>query len=111
MRNKIILFAFLLGLLSACDSILEKEPYTSIPDFEMFTDVEGAQGALNGVYNAMTSYDYYGRLMYAFEAAKGPDFYVTETGNRFHTENGYREISNVSGYANAAWVQIYSTIF
>uniref|UniRef100_UPI003217AA23 RagB/SusD family nutrient uptake outer membrane protein n=1 Tax=uncultured Draconibacterium sp. TaxID=1573823 RepID=UPI003217AA23 len=111
MKNKIILFTILLALLTGCDDILDKTPYTSVPDFEMFSDIEGAQGALNGIYNSMTSYDYYGRLIYAYEGCKGPDFFVEDTGNRFQLENGYRETSVSGGYASAAWDQIYSTIF
>jgi hypothetical protein len=110
MKEKLIIFTLLISLFTACEDVLEKKPYTSIPDFEMFTDVEGAQGALNGIYNSLTSYDYYGRLIYAFEGSKGPDFYVEDTGNRFQTENGYRETSAVGGYASDAWTQIYSTV-
>ena len=111
MRKIFILLTIILGLLTSCEDILEKKPYTSIPDFEMFTDVEGAQGALNGIYNQLTSADYYGRLMYAYEGSKGPDFYVEDTGNRFETENGYLETSVSDGYANNAWDDIYKVVF
>lgn len=59
----------------------------------------------------MTDEDYYGRLIYAYEGAKGPDFYCEDTGNRFLIENGYRETSAVGGYTTSAWSQIYSVIF
>ncbi len=110
MKFKLLIFALLLGL-SACDDVLDKTPYISIPDYEMFTDTEGAQQALNGIYNEITDEDYYGRLVYAFEGSKGPDFYVEDTGNRFQEENGYRESSTLDGYADAAWDRIYSTIY
>lgn len=77
----------------------------------MFTSIEGAEAALNGVYDAMQSADYYGRLVYAYEAAKGPDFWIENSGNRFIVENGWEESSTSGGYNTSAWGQIYSTIF
>jgi tetratricopeptide (TPR) repeat protein len=111
MKDKILIFTLLIALFAGCDDVLDKEPYTSIPDYEMFTDTEGAQQALNGIYNEITNEDYYGRLMYAFEGSKGPDFYVEDTGNRFQEENGYRETSTLDAYADAAWDKIYRTVF
>ncbi|MCU4156188.1 RagB/SusD family nutrient uptake outer membrane protein [Carboxylicivirga sp. A043] len=111
MKNKLLIITLLLAVLWSCDDVLDKQPYTSIPDSEMFTDTEGAQQALNGIYNEISGADYYGRLIYAFEGSKGPDFYVEDTGNRFQEENGYRESSTLDGYANDAWDKIYSTIF
>lgn len=100
----------IIGLCTACDDLLDKEPYISIPDKELFKDVEGAQIALLGIYNNNTSADYYGRLIYAYEGSKGPDFFVEDTGNRFEKENAYEESSSSSGYASAAWETIYSGI-
>ncbi|TRX71481.1 RagB/SusD family nutrient uptake outer membrane protein [Carboxylicivirga sp. M1479] len=111
MKNKLLIITLLVALLVGCDDVLEKKPFTSIPDYEMFTDTEGAQQALNGIYNSLTSADYYGRLVFAFEGSKGPDFYVEDTGNRFQEENGYRESSTLDAYANNAWEQIYSVVF
>ncbi len=111
MRKTILIIAISILSLTSCEDLLDKTPYTAIPDFEMFTDVEGAQGALNGIYNQITSSNYYGKLIYAFEGSKGPDFWVEDTGNRFETENGYRETSVTSGYATAAWTIIYKVVF
>jgi len=111
MRNIILIIAISLLSLTSCEDLLEKTPYTSIPDFEMFSDVEGAQGALNGIYDQISGSGYYGRLIYAFEGSKGPDFWVEDTGNRFETENGYRETSVTSGYATTAWNNIYKAVF
>jgi len=111
MKNKILILTLLVVILCGCDDVLDKKPYTSIPDYEMFTDTEGAQQALNGIYNGLTGSDYYGRLIFAFEGSKGPDFYVEDTGNRFQEENGYRESSTLDAYANNAWDKIYSVIF
>ncbi|MCG8578689.1 MAG: RagB/SusD family nutrient uptake outer membrane protein [Bacteroidales bacterium] len=110
MKQKILIFALLLSLFVACDDVLDKTPYTSVPTETLFEDIEGANIALVGVYNSLSSSDYYGRLMYAFEGSKGPDFYVEDTGNRFQEENGYRESSTLDAYANNAWDQIYSVV-
>jgi hypothetical protein len=111
MRKIFLILTIISGLLTSCEDFLEKKPYTSIPDFEMFTDVEGAQSALNGIYDRITSENYYGRLIYAYEGSKGPDFYVEDTGNRFETENAYRETSTSSGQATRAWNTIYKVVF
>ncbi len=110
MKYKILIFIALLGLTVACDDVLDKMPYTSVPTEVLFEDIEGANIALTGVYNSLSDADYYGRLMYAFEGSKGPDFYVEDTGNRFQEENGYRESSTLDAYANDAWDQIYSVV-
>ncbi len=110
MKNKILLFTLLIALFAGCDDVLDKTPYTSVPTETLFEDIEGANITLIGVYNALSSSDYYGRLMYAFEGSKGPDFYVEDTGNRFQEENGYRESSTLDAYANDAWDQIYSVV-
>lgn len=100
-----------LGLLASCDSVLDQKPYISIPDTDVFKSAADAQYALEGIYDALTHEDYYGRLIYAYEGSKGPDFYVEDTGNRFLTENAYRETSSSNAYATDAWDKIYSTVF
>ncbi|MBI9060946.1 MAG: RagB/SusD family nutrient uptake outer membrane protein [Marinilabiliaceae bacterium] len=110
MKNIIIILTFTLCLFSGCDDVLEQTPITSIPEQEMFNNIEGMQGALVGVYNSISSSDYYGRLMYAYEGSKGPDFSVDDTGNRFEKENGYGESSSSGGYASDAWNHLYETI-
>ncbi|TAJ11518.1 RagB/SusD family nutrient uptake outer membrane protein [Marinilabiliaceae bacterium JC017] len=110
MKKIFAILTVLLGLFSGCEDVLEKTPYIGIPEDEMFKDAEGAQGALMGVYNSITHYNYYGRLIYAYEGAKGPDFYVENTGNRFEKENAYDESSSSGGYAPDAWKKIYSTV-
>lgn len=107
----IFILIILFGFLASCDDILEKKPHTSIPEEDVFTNAEGAQVALEGIYNALSSSNYYGRLIYAYEGSKGPDFWVEDTGNRFETENAYREISTSDAYADAAWEQIYNVVF
>ncbi|WP_430810466.1 MULTISPECIES: RagB/SusD family nutrient uptake outer membrane protein [unclassified Carboxylicivirga] len=111
MKKISIIFLMMIAFLSACDDVLDKKPYTSMPEEDVFMSAEGAQVALEGIYNALTGEDYYGRLIYAFEASKGPDFWVEDTGNRFERENAYRESSTSGGYAGDAWDKIYDVIF
>jgi len=110
MKQTFIVFTLLFTLFIGCTDVLDKEPYTSLPTEVLFEDVEGAEIALVGIYNAISNEDYYGRLVYAFEGSKGPDFYVEDTGNRFQEENGYRETSTLDAYANDAWDHIYSVV-
>ena len=109
-KTTFIILIFVIGLFTACDDLLDKSPYTSIPEEELFQDVEGAQIALYGVYDNFSKADYYGRLIYAYEGSKGPDFFVDGTGNRFEKENAYDETSSSSGAASDAWETIYAGI-
>ncbi len=111
MKNYIIYILISIGSFIACDNVLEKDPYISIPSSDIFKNAEHAQLALEGIYNALSNEKHYGRMIYAYEGSKGPDFYVEDTGNRFQIENGYRETASSDAYANDAWEKIYSTIF
>lgn len=104
-----ILFAIVV-LLFSCEDKLEKYHGSYIPSEKVFTSVEQAQAALNGAYYDLSHYEYYGRTLYAFEASKGPDFFVADAGNRFELENGYNESSKSSGYGPESWTRIYKVI-
>ncbi|WP_133271908.1 RagB/SusD family nutrient uptake outer membrane protein [Hymenobacter radiodurans] len=68
-RSKFATLA-MLGLLSlsagSCSDFLEPTPQTSVDRNDVFTDLEGARGAVIGIYGALTSANYLGLLYPVF---------------------------------------------
>ncbi|SMB97296.1 RagB/SusD domain protein [Hymenobacter roseosalivarius DSM 11622] len=62
-RSKFATLA-MLGLLGlsagSCSDFLDPTPQTSVDRNDVFTDLEGARGAVIGIYGALTSSNYYG---------------------------------------------------
>lgn len=99
--------------LSSCDkTFLDKTAYDAIPAAEVLTSQKGMEMLLNGAYDDVQSQYYYGALLYLYEAAKGPDFFVRNVsgGFSFYTENRYAESSNLNGNAKSLWLRIYNVI-
>lgn len=98
---------------TACErTYLDKEPMDSLDASYVLTTGEGMEMLLNGAYNELQSYNWYGGLLYLYEAAKGPDFFVRNVsgGYSFYTENRYAESSTYNGNARNLWLTIYNTI-
>lgn len=94
---------------AACD-LLDKQSYSDYEEKDLLTK-QGMTGLLDGVYDNFQSASYYGALIYGYEIAKGPDFFVRESsGGTFERECRYAESTSSSGSANSAWTQIYKTI-
>jgi hypothetical protein len=108
--KKILYFLFLLPLLS-CSDILDKEPY-DMYEKDVILTTEGMDLLLRGAYSIMAGQNYYGALLYLYEAAKGPDFFVRNVsgGFSFYTENRYAETSTTNGNARTLWLNIYHVI-
>lgn len=111
MKKYYIFFVLFLLVNAGCDDFLDRMNYTQIDEGEVFKTVENAQGALTGVYDKLSDADFYGRHIQAYEAAKGPDFFVlSSSGNRYEKENAYDETSSSAGYAKDTWKKLYSTV-
>jgi len=93
-------------------SLLDKEAKDSLPGTEVLTTQGGMELLLNGSYSEISSRYYYGALLYLYEAAKGPDFFVRNVsgGHSFYTENRYAESSYLNGNAKSLWLQIYKVV-
>lgn len=95
---------------SSCTKFLDKESYTD-HDEDILTKPEGIRALLNGIYDSFTKDAYYGRNMYAYEGAKGMDFFVRlSSGNSFERENRYSESTSASGAGPGMWITIYGAI-
>jgi hypothetical protein len=101
----------LAGLLS-CSDFLDKKPCEDYTDKEMLESVNGLNTLLNGTYSIVKSANYYGALMYQYEAAKGCDFFIRDVsgGTSMSSEASYSASSTSSGAATDAWRTFYSVI-
>lgn len=114
MRHHILFISLASVLvLASCDkTYLDKEPMDSLGSEFVLTTQDGMQMLLNGAYDELQSYNWYGGLLYLYEAAKGPDFFVRNVsgGYSFYTENRYAESSTYNGNARSLWLTIYNVI-
>lgn len=114
MRQHIIYISLVLTLaLSACEkTFLDKEPMDSLGSEFVLKTQDGMDMLLNGAYDRLQSYNWYGGMLYLYEAAKGPDFFVRNVsgGYSFYTENRYAESSTYNGNARSLWLTLYNVI-
>lgn len=99
-------------ILPSCSDFLNKEPYQDYTDKDLLYSVKGLSTLLNGTYDIVKGENYYGALMYQYEAAKGCDFFIRDVsgGTSMGSEAGYSASSTSSGAATNAWRTIYSVI-
>ena len=108
--KRILTIIIILSTLS-CSKILDKEPPTMY-EMDVVLTVEGMNALLNGAYKIMSSSGYYGQLLYLYEAAKGPDFFIRNTpgGPSFYSEARYTHSSRTNANARTQWETIYRAI-
>ncbi len=114
MKKILLYFVAVAGscmLNTGCDDFLDKSNYSVVEgDFALHTE-EGINALLNGLYNYVSSADYYGRHIYAYEMAKGPDiFLIASGGGRFEAEQRYTEGSQSGGRNTNLWQKCYQVI-
>ncbi|MEL6560657.1 MAG: RagB/SusD family nutrient uptake outer membrane protein [Bacteroidota bacterium] len=112
-RNTIYAMMVLVWIIPACD-VLDQQPETLISNETAIVDLQTAEAALIGTYNALQDGDYYGgRFIMATEMAAGngraaafQQFWKElETGvvptSNFHVEDNWVAIYNVVNVANS----------
>ena len=100
-------------LSSGCErGLLDKISYESLPEEYVLETQEGLQKLMVGCYDDLQSKNYYGGILYLYEACKGPDFFQRSVsgGYAFRVENRYGEGSRMNGNAFNAWKTIYNVI-
>ncbi|MEG1699886.1 MAG: RagB/SusD family nutrient uptake outer membrane protein [Alistipes sp.] len=102
----------LLLITVSCSDFLDKEPEQQYENDQLLTSVEGLNTLLNGAYDIVKGEDYYGALLYQYEASKGCDFFIRDIGGgtSMGSEAGYSASSTSSGSARNAWRTIYSVV-
>jgi len=95
----------------SCSKILDKEP-PAMYEMDVLLTTEGMRALLNGAYSIMSGSGYYGQLLYLYEAAKGPDFFVrpTEAGANLRDEARYTHTERTNRNARSLWETIYRAI-
>jgi hypothetical protein len=112
---KKILIIFVMFSMFSCqkvDDLLNKKPYDRYEDDFILTTEEGMELLLTGIYNIMAGQNYYGALLYLYEAAKGPDFFGRNVtgGHSLYNEFRYSSSSRTTGNAQSLWQTIYLAI-
>ncbi len=106
MKKSIILFALLIWGLSACEDLLDTQPYHSIPSNEAITDAKDVARAINGCYSAMQSVGYYARHYIIFGDLAADNLRWTGT------HDGYDQVNNNNILADNVYVEsIWSSIY
>ncbi|MDG2448665.1 MAG: RagB/SusD family nutrient uptake outer membrane protein [Saprospiraceae bacterium] len=107
--SKIILIITTVMVTSCSDSFLELTPQQGVADTEALTNIEDFNSSITGVYNEMSSSDYYGRYMIMIPDVMSDDVKQNSQANRiiFYAEH----VVNVSdANASATWTDMYQAI-
>jgi starch-binding outer membrane protein, SusD/RagB family len=111
-RNLLLSGAFLVAV-SGCDSALDIDPTTVVPEEDAFKDVQSARAAVNGMYDALQgdqdAAEYYAAELQAFSELSSDNAQHTGT---FST---YREadralLTSANGSVDGIWGDIYDAI-
>jgi tetratricopeptide (TPR) repeat protein len=106
--ERLALLAIIL-LVSSCESFLDVKPRESISDQSTIVDKISAETALNGVYSALGSGNYYGTTFQSIGYLSGDNVQWTGSQSQVQEFINHRvspENSTIAG----AWVAIYNTI-
>ncbi len=101
----------IMSVLSSCNSFLDTDPYTSIPDTKAITNYSSAFYALTGTYNTLQSTNYYGRDFVVFGDAATENIIVSpNNSNRFIAQAQW-SITPTSGDMQSFWSKTYEAIY
>lgn len=76
--NKLIYIGLLAACLISCSDFLDIEDETKISNDEIFTTLEGASEAINGVYYQLSANDFYGENMLVLPDIKGGNLKIND---------------------------------
>lgn len=112
MRRMLLSLSLIAAVVSGCSGFLDKTPYEDYTDDDLLTSVNGLDVLLNGTYDIVKGSNYYGALIYQYEAARGCDFFIRDVGGgtSMSSEAGYSLSSTSCGAATDAWKTIYSVV-
>lgn len=108
-NNKIILIMMIGMILSCSKSFLELTPQQEVADTEALTNIEDYSSSITGIYNTISSPNYYGRYMFLIPDVMADDVKQNSQANRiiFYAEH----VVNVSDSdASNLWTDMYEAI-
>lgn len=99
---------FLLAALASCDSLLEVElPSNELSSTTIYASDPTAEAAVNGIYQSMLTYPFYGSLH--VDLGEASDELILKTQNQnVYTSN---EIPVNDGNNGSSWAAFYKTVF
>ncbi|MEG0462535.1 RagB/SusD family nutrient uptake outer membrane protein [Bacteroides sp.] len=111
--KRIILSAFLVAILSGCNSFLDLKPIDFPTEETFYTDVKGLEGGIIGAYDELQSSDQYGAKFMTLMETRGDNVKNDNSGAsggityqiEVFTETPAN--SNLSG----SWLSLYTTIY
>lgn len=109
-RFSIIIAAIGLLVLGGCEDFLEVAPKASLDSATAISNVQDAQVALNGVYDGLQSYTYYGRNFVVIPDAAGDDLKLSPSNSGRYLYafqwNSVESTGDVADFWNRAYITI-----
>ena len=109
MRTRILPAAALALALAGCNSLLDVNPPTQLPQDQAITNAEGARAALAGAYDGMQSLSYYGGDYFFFNDLYADNAIFNGTSNSFSDADA-RALFADNGVISGTWAAIYAAI-
>jgi hypothetical protein len=108
--KKIVYFALLLGMASACD-VLDVKPTDSIPANDAFKDKNGIEKGVQGAYTAFQNLGYYGRTYLLFSDLSSDNmFHPAEATLSEYAQVDNNNILPENGSIDGIWTSAYQGI-
>ena len=110
-RYTLMLFLFVI-LFSRCNSWLAVEPTDKVDDEKLFSDYRGFRNSLNGIYQALSSSELYGReLSWGFLSCLVQSYEDNSIGIDYEKVKSYDyEDANVKSVISGIWLKGYRVI-
>ena len=110
-RYTLMLFLFVI-LFSRCNSWLAVEPTDKVDDEKLFSDYRGFRNSLNGIYQALSSSELYGReLSWGFLSCLEQSYEDNSIGTDYEKVKSYDyEDTNVKSVISGIWLKGYRVI-
>lgn len=109
MRHRFLPVASLVVTLAGCNSLLDVNPPTQLPQEQAITNAEGARAALAGAYDGMQSLSYYGGDYFFFNDLYADNAIFNGTSNSFSDADA-RALFADNGVILGTWSAIYTAI-
>lgn len=109
MRLKTLFLAGALFAVAGCESALEVDPVTVVPEEDAVVDAVSARAALAGAYDAMQSGDYYGEVMFTWGELSADNAQHSGTFTSY-ADADQAVITSDNGQVEGTWDAIYDAI-
>jgi starch-binding outer membrane protein, SusD/RagB family len=109
MRLRHLLISSVLLVAAGCDSALDVDPVTVVPEDDAVIDAVSARAALAGAYDAMQSTSYYGEVMFTWGELSADNAQHSGTFTSY-ADADQAVITSDNGQVEGTWDAIYDAI-